>query len=209
MSVMNPKIDDYLAEGCGRCPLGGTPDCKVHAWQTELKLLRDLVLACGLTEELKWKMPCYTLDGRNIVMVSALKECAQISFFKGALLTDSAGILEKPGENSQAARVVRFTSSKAVRQASATLKKYIGQAIQIEQAGLKVDFQAKTELVLPDELSRKLDSLPALRAAWEALTPGRQRGYVLYFSSAKQSATRESRIDKCAPRILEGLGMHD
>jgi uncharacterized protein YdeI (YjbR/CyaY-like superfamily) len=206
---MNPKIDDYLAEGCGRCPLGGTPDCKVHAWQTELKLLRDLVLACGLTEELKWKMPCYTLDGRNIVMVSALKECAQISFFKGALLTDSAGILEKPGENSQAARVVRFTSSKAVRQASATLKKYIGQAIQIEQAGLKVDFQAKTELVLPDELSRKLDSLPALRAAWEALTPGRQRGYVLYFSSAKQSATRESRIDKCAPRILEGLGMHD
>jgi uncharacterized protein YdeI (YjbR/CyaY-like superfamily) len=206
---MNPKIDDYLAEGCGRCPLGGTPDCKVHAWQTELKLLRDLVLACGLTEELKWKMPCYTLDGRNIVMVSALKECAQISFFKGALLTDSAEILEKPGENSQAARVVRFTSSKAVRQASATLKKYIGQAIQIEQAGLKVDFQAKTELVLPDELSRKLDSLPALRAAWEALTPGRQRGYVLYFSSAKQSATRESRIDKCAPRILEGLGMHD
>ncbi|MGN6134377.1 MAG: YdeI/OmpD-associated family protein [Aureliella sp.] len=206
---MNPKIDDYLAEGCGRCPLGGTPDCKVHAWQTELKLLRDLVLACGLTEELKWKMPCYTLDGRNIVMVSALKECAQISFFKGALLTDSAEILEKPGENSQAARVVRFTSSKAVRQASATLKKYIGQAIQIEQAGLKVDFQAKTELVLPDELSRKLDSLPALRAAWEALTPGRQRGYVLYFSSAKQSATRESRIDKCAPRILEGLGIHD
>ena len=209
MTTMNPKIDHYLQEGCGRCPLGGTPKCKVHAWQKELKSLREIVLACGLTEELKWKVPCYTSDGRNVAIVSALKNHATISFFKGALLTDPHGVLEQPGENCQAARVIRFTSVNAIRQLTPVLKAYIREAIQVEQSGLKVDFKAKDELVIPAELERKLDALPALRSAWEALTPGRQRGYVLYFSAAKQAKTRESRIEKYAPSILEGRGMHD
>ena len=209
MQTKNPKIDLYLKEGCGRCQLGGTPECKVHDWQTELKLLRSIVLDCGLTEELKWKVPCYTFEGRNIVIVSAFNEHASINFFKGALLSDRNGILQKPGENCQAARVIRFTSGKAIRELTPVLKELLREAIQVEQSGLKVEFTAKNELVIPDELAKKFDALPALRRAWEALTPGRQRGYLLYFSAAKQLKTRESRIDKLVPRILEGLGMHD
>ena len=150
------------------------------------------MLACGLTEELKWKVPCYTIDGRNVAVVS-----------------DKHGILEKPGENCQAARVVRFTSVTAIRQITSVLKEYIREAIQVEQSGAKVDFKAKDELIIPEELEKKLATLPALRSAWEALTPGRRRGYVLYFSAAKQSKTRETRIEKVAPSILEGRGMHD
>ena len=209
MITKNAKIDHYLQEGCGRCPLGGTPECKVHTWQKELQLLREIMLACGLTEELKWKVPCYTIDGGNVAIVSAYKEHAAISFFQGALLSDTHSILERPGENSQAARVIRFTTLRAIREIAPVLKQYIREAIKIRQSGLKVDFKAKDELVIPAELERKLDSLPALRSAWEALTPGRQRGYVLYFSAAKQSKTRESRIEKYAPAILEGRGMHD
>lgn len=209
MTTMNPKIDHYLQEGCGRCPLGGTPECKVHDWRQELELLREIVLACGLTEELKWKVPCYTIDGANVAIVSAFKSHATISFFKGALLKDSHGILESPGENSQATRVIRFTSVDAVRRMTPALKETIREAIQIEQSGLKVQFKAKDELVIPEELERKFDALPALRSAWHALTPGRQRGYILYFSAAKQAKTRESRIEKHAPSILEGRGLHD
>lgn len=205
----NPQIDLYLKEGCGRCPLGGTPECKVHFWPEELKLLRSIALECGLVEELKWKVPCYTIDGHNVAIVSALKDYACISFFKGALLADPKGMLEKPGENCQSDRVVRFTSAKDVRKATEAIKLLIHQAIEVERLGLKVDFKAKNELVLPDELLKKLDERPALRTAWEKLTPGRQRGYVLFFSAAKQSATRESRIEKWAPAILEGRGMHD
>ena len=168
-----------------------------------------LFLSCGLTEELKWKVPCYTFDGRNIAIVSALKSYASISFFKGALLKDTHQILEKPSENCQAARVIKFTSETSVREREPFVRDYIREALQVEQAGLKVDFKAKDEIVIPDELQRKLDELPALRSSWEQLTPGRKRGYVLYFSSAKQSRTREARIDKYAPWILEGRGMHD
>jgi uncharacterized protein YdeI (YjbR/CyaY-like superfamily) len=207
--MMNPKVDHYLKEGCGRCALGGTPRCKVHDWQAELKLLRNIVLACGLNEELKWKFPCYTLDGHNVLMVSAFKDHAAVSFFKGALLADQHGMLEKPGENSQAMRVIRFTSVTAIRKVTPVLKEYIREAINVEQRGMKVDFKAKNELVTPAELEKKFDQLPALRSAWEALTPGRRRGYVLYFSAAKQTKTRESRIEKYTPLILEGRGLHD
>lgn len=209
MATLNPKIDLYLRDGCGRCPLGGTPACKVHNWQAELNLLRKIVLDSGLTEELKWKVPCYTFEGHNVAIVSAFNDYASISFFKGALLNDPQGILAKPGENSQAARIIRFTTLKAIRELKPTLKAFIQDAIQVEQSGLKVVFKAKNELVIPEELERKFQSLPALRHAFTALTPGRQRGYVLFFSAAKQSKTRESRIDKCVPQILEGRGMHD
>ena len=209
MAVHNPLIDLYLQQGCGRCPLGGTPECKVHDWKKELVLLREIALASGLTEELKWQVPCYTFDGANVLIVSAFKDHASISFFKGALLNDKKGILEKPGENSQAGRVVRFKTAKAIRELTPVLMEYIQQAIAIEKAGLKVAFTAKDELVIPVELETKLAALPALRSAWESLTPGRRRGYVLYFSAAKQSKTRESRIEKMAPWILEGRGMHD
>ena len=209
MIKTNPQIDQYLRIGCGRCPLGGTPECKVHSWQKELTLLRRIVLECGLVEELKWKVPCYTADGRNIIIVAAFKDHASVSFFKGALLTDPHKILEKPGENSQAARVIRFASVKEVRRLDPILRETISEAIQVEHSGGQVDFKAKHELQLPAELEKKFGEAPAIRAAWDKLTPGRQRGYVLYFSAAKQSKTRESRIEKYAPWILEGRGMHD
>ncbi len=206
---MNDLIDLYLEEGCGRCPLGGTPECKVHSWQKELQLLRKIVLSCGLTEELKWKIPCYTIDGRNVLTVSAFKEHATISFFKGALLKDQHRVLQKPGENSQAARVLHFTSVKAIRDLVPVIKETILDAIAVERSGQKVEFQAKHELTLPVELEQRLSELPALRAAWDGLTPGRQRGYVIFFSGAKQSATRQSRIEKSIPDILAGRGIHD
>lgn len=209
MTSKNPAIDNYLSEGCGRCPLGGTPDCKVHSWQKELKLLRTILLGCGLTEELKWKAPCYTLDGKNVCMIGALKNCATISFFKGALLNDPQGLLEKPGENCQAARVIRFTSAQTVRDLTPVLKDFICQAMKVEHEGRKVDLKAKNELILPEELENRLRTDPQLQSAWDSLTPGRQRGYVLHFSAAKQSKTRESRIEKCVPAILNGRGLHD
>ncbi len=209
MAPQNPGIDLYLKEGCGRCRLGGTSECKVHDWKEELKLLRKIVLECGLTEELKWKVPCYTFDGHNITIVSALKRCATISFFKGAILKDPHGILEKPGENSQAARVIKFTSVKAVRDLEPFVKEYLLEAMEVERTGVKVDFRAKDELMIPIELEKQFSALPALKTAWERLTPGRKRGYLLYFSAAKQSKTIESRIDKYTQLILEGRGMQD
>ncbi len=209
MPVKNAKVDDYLKDGCGRCPLFKTPECRVHDWQKELKLLRSIVLDCGLKEELKWSMPCYTFEGNNVCMISAFKQHAALSFFKGSLLKDEHLMLDKPGENSQSARLLRFTSVKAIREVERQLRDYIADAIQVEQSGKKVEFKAKNELVYPQELEDKFDSLPALRAAFAALTPGRQRGYILYFNGAKQSATKHSRIEKCIPNIMEGRGMHD
>lgn len=205
---MITKVDDYFLSGCGRCPLFDTPQCKVHTWQKELAKLRLLILDCGLTEEAKWGHPVYSYGKSNIVMLGAFNDNTVLSFFKGALLQDSEGILSKPGENSQAARVVRFTDVQQVIALEAILKSYIYEAVEVEQAGLKVEFKKNPEPI-PEEFQRKLDEIPALKTAFEALTPGRQRGYILHFSQPKQSKTRESRIEKCMQQILDGKGMND
>lgn len=205
---MNPGIDNYLAEGCGRCPFGGTPDCKVHNWTTELKLLRSIVLECGLTEELKWGVPCYTYNGKNVLLVSALKDFCFIDFFKGALLKHAKGILDKHGKNSQAVRLIRFTNTDRIKKLEVDIKAYIYEAIEVEKAGLKVAYKKNPEPI-PEELEQKFEEDPFLKSAFEALTPGRQRGYIIHFSQPKQSSTRISRIVKCTPKILAGEGLHD
>ena len=205
---MNPKVDQYLLDGCMRCPLGGTPKCKVHDWQDELTMLRSIVLDCDLTEELKWGVPCYTHQGKNVLIVSALKESATISFFKGSLLQDAANILTQPGPNSQASRYIKFTSVKDIVDLAETLKAYIYEAVEVEKAGLKVAFKKNPEPI-PEELQMKLDDDPVFKTAFEGLTPGRQRGYILHFSQPKKSQTRINRIEKWTPKILNGEGMHD
>lgn len=209
MNKMNPAVDVYFKAGCGRCPLGNTPKCKVNTWQEELKALRTIVLASGLTEELKWGVPCYTMQNKNIVVIGAFNEYCAISFFKGALLSDAKGILCKPGENTQAGRLVRFTNVREIVAMEATLKAYLHEAIEVEKAGLKVAFKEATEFAVPEEFQNKLDTNPGLKAAFYALTPGRQRGYLLYFAAAKQSKTREARIEKCLQNILDGIGLNE
>lgn len=162
-----------------------------------------------LKEESKWGMPCYTYEGKNIIILAAFKEYCSLNFLKGALLKDSKKILVKPGENSQSARLAKFTNVKEIIKVRATLKSYIKEAIELEKSGAKVELKKPSELKLPEELEKKLSKTPALRKAFYALTPGRQRGYLIYFSQAKQSATREARIEKCAKRILEGKGLQD
>ncbi|MBW8241424.1 YdeI/OmpD-associated family protein [Muricauda oceani] len=206
---MNPEIDHYLLEGCGRCSLYRTPECKVHLWQKELKFLRNLVLECGLTEELKWSMPCYTFQQKNIVMIAAFKDNCTLSFFKGSLLKDENGILERPGKNSNVARVVRFTDVEQVRALKTTLRTYIFEAIAVEKAGLKVKKKQVSEYDMPEELQNKLDGDAEFRTAFEALTPGRQRGYMLHISQAKQSKTRMARIEKSIPKIFDGKGFNE
>ena len=206
---MNPAVDLYLAEGCGRCPLWQTPQCKVHDWQAELKALRPILLSSGLTEELKWKMPCYTFENNNVVLMSAFKEYCALSFFKGALLKDPQGILEKPGENTQAARLIRFTNVQQIVDLAPVISAYIAEAIAVEKAGLTVEFKQVDELAIPAELQDKFDDDPAFQMEFEALTPGRQRGYILHFAGAKQSSTRTSRIEKYTQKIFDGQGMYD
>ena len=205
---MTESIETYLLEGCGRCPLGGTPECKVHSWTEELKYLRSIVLDCGLNEEMKWGVPCYTLNGKNVLLVSAFKEYASISFFKGALLSNEKSLLVKPGANSQAARVIRFTDTKQIQEVEAEIKATIFEAIEVEKAGLTIPFKKNPEPV-PEELEKKFEEDPVFKSAFEALTPGRQRGYIIYFSGAKQAKTRETRIEKYVGKILNGEGLHD
>jgi len=205
---MNKTVDNYFLEGCGRCDLGGTPDCKVHQWIPELKYLRRIVAACGLTEESKWGFPCYTFKSANVLLVSAFKHYCAISFFKGALLRDNKELLEKPGENSQAMRLLKFEDIERIEEIEADIKTYVLEAIEVEKAGLKVDFKKNPEPI-PEELNKKFEEDPTLKSAFEALTPGRQRGYIIYFSAPKQSKTRESRIEKCIGKILNGEGLND
>ncbi len=206
---MNPKVDVYFTAGCGRCPLGNTPECKVHNWQAELEKLREIILDCGLDEELKWGVPVYTFEKNNILLIGAFKDNCVLSFFKGALLKDAQNILKKPGENTQAGRVIRFTDVREVAKLESVLKAFIYEAVEVEKAGLKVPLKKTSEFIIPEEFQDKLDEIPSLKPAFEALTPGRQRGYILYFSQPKQSQTRASRIEKCMPRILIGKGLND
>ena len=195
MKRTNPKVDAYLK--------------KAKKWREEMQKLRAILLDSPLMEELKWGKPCYTFEKGNVAILYGLKESCALGFLKGALLKDAKGILIKPGENSQSGRWIKFTSVQAITGMKPVLKAYIQEAIAAEKAGLKVDFKEKHELVFPIELQNRLDKNPALKAAFAALTPGRQRGYNLYFSGAKQSQTRESRIEKCLPQILRGRGLHD
>lgn len=192
---MDPKVDEFIR--------------KTKRWQEEMQQLRMIILDCGLSEELKWYQPCYTFQNRNVLIIGAFKKYCALSFFKGALLKDGQGILSKPGEHSQAVRLIRFTKVSQIIEMEPVLKAYIKEAVAVEKAGLKVDFKAKTELNYPEELQEKLEENPALKTAFEALTPGRQRGYILYFSAPKQPKTRTSRIERCIPRILDGKGIND
>ncbi len=209
MHKMNPKVDVYFTAGCGRCSLVNTPECKVHNWDTELEKLRTIILECGLEEELKWSHPVYTFQKNNIVLIGAFKENCVLSFFKGALLKDTNKVLSKPGENTQVARVVRFTDILKIIEMESVLKKYIYEAVEVEKAGLKVSFKETSEFIIPEEFQNKLNEISELKTAFDALTPGRQRGYILHFSQPKQSKTRAERIEKCMPKILIGKGLND
>jgi uncharacterized protein YdeI (YjbR/CyaY-like superfamily) len=178
-------------------------------WQEEFKKLRAIVLACGLNEEYKWMHPCYTFQNSNVVLIHGFKNYCALLFHKGALLKDTAGILIRQTENVQAARQVRFTNIRQIIDMEATLKAYIFEAIEVEKAGLKVPLKKTKEFSVSEEFQTKLDKTPALKAAFEALTPGRQRAYLLYFSQAKQAKTRVSRIEKCIPQIFAGKGLND
>ena len=209
MAGMNPQVDTYFAIGCGRCSLVGTPECKVHPWQAEMQQLRRILLDTELTEEVKWSVPCYTFQTSNVVILSAFKDYCALSFFKGVLLKDAHGILVQPTRNTQATRLIRFTAVDKILELETILKAYVEEAIAIEKAGLKVTYKDTSQFEFPDELLSILEDDPAFAAAFEALTPGRQRGYLLHFSAAKQSRTRVSRIEKCMPQIFEGKGFHD
>jgi uncharacterized protein YdeI (YjbR/CyaY-like superfamily) len=207
---MNLTADTYFTAGCGRCPKGGTPDCKViSSWQAELAALRALVLASGLTEECKWGVPCYTFENGNVVLIHSFKEYCALLFFKGALLKDVKGILIQQTENVQAARQLRFTDVREITKLKTTIKAYLQEAIAVEKAGLKVTKKETAEFAMPEEFQAKLDESPVLKTAFEALTPGRQRAYLLHFAGAKQSKTREARVEKYIPQILNGKGLMD
>ncbi len=192
---MNPKVDEFLT--------------KAKKWKEEYETLRKIVLDCELTEDFKWMNPCYTFEKKNIVLIHGFKEYCALLFPKGSLLQDSHGILIQQTENVQGARQIRFTNVQEIAEKEAILKAYIYEAIEVEKAGLKVKAKKPEELIIPEELQHKFDEIPALKDAFTTLTPGRQRAYILHFSAAKQSKTRESRVEKCIPNILNGKGLND
>ncbi|MBS2967817.1 YdeI/OmpD-associated family protein [Metabacillus sp. KIGAM252] len=194
-SKTNPKVDEFLSEA--------------KTWQEEYEKLRKIVLDCELTEEFKWMHPCYTLEGKNIVLMHGFKEYCALLFHKGALLKDAHGILVQQTENVQAARQIRFTNVQEIAEMEATLKAYIYEAIEVEKTGLEVNLKKHTEFAVPEEFQNKLDEMPSLKTAFEALTPGRQRAYLLYFAAPKQSKTRVARVEKYLPQILDGKGLKD
>jgi uncharacterized protein YdeI (YjbR/CyaY-like superfamily) len=192
---MNPKVDEYLS--------------KAQKWQEEFEKLRIIILDCQLTEELKWGVPCYTFQKGNIVLIHGFKEYCAILFIKGALLHDAHGILIQQTENVQSGRQIRFTNVREIVAMETILKAYIYEAIEVERTGLEVNFKKNTEFIIPEEFQNKFDEIPALKTAFDTLTPGRQRAYIFYFSQPKQSKTRESRVEKCMQQILNGKGLND
>ncbi len=210
---MNNSAATYFTAGCGRCAKGGTPDCKINTWAAELAALRVLVLEAGLTEECKWGVPCYTVGDSvksgNVVLIHSFKEYCALLFIKGALLKDAKGILIQQTENVQGGRQLRFTDVREITKLKTTIKTYLQEAIAVEKAGLKVSMKPTTEFAMAEEFQTKLDESLALKTAFEALTPGRQRGYLLHFAAAKQSKTREARIEKWLPLILSRKGLLD
>jgi uncharacterized protein YdeI (YjbR/CyaY-like superfamily) len=206
---MTTNVDTYFTDGCGRCALGGTPECKVHKWQQELVILRSYLLDCGLGEEAKWGMPCYTFQNNNLILLSAFKDYCSLNFFKGALLSNADGLLESLTENVQSARVIKFTNVQEVIERENGIKTCIYEAIEVEKAGLKVVLKKTSEFEVPSELQQKLDENPVFKSAFESLTPGRQRGYLLFFAAPKQSKTRVTRIENAMPQIFNGKGIHD
>lgn len=192
---MNPKVDEFISQA--------------KKWREEFATLRDIVLACELTEEIKWKHPCYMFDNKNIVLIHGFKDYCALLFHKGALLKNSHGILIQQTENVQAARQIRFTNVREIVEMEAILKDYILEAIEVEKAGLEVNYKQNTEIIFPEELQNKFNEFPALETAFEALTPGRQRAYILYFSQPKQSKTRVARVEKYMQQILDGKGLND
>ena len=192
---MNPKVDAFLA--------------REKAWKEEFRKLRQIVLDCELAEELKWGQPCYALGGKNVVLMHGFKEYCALLFMKGALMKDAKGILIQQTENVQAARQIRFTNLPEIVKMEKTLKAYVREAIEIEKSGLKVELKKTADYKVPEEFQRRLDTHSALKTAFEALTPGRQKGYLYYFSQPKQAKTREARVEKYIPKILDGLGFDD
>ncbi len=192
---LNPKVDAFLS--------------KAKMWHEEFEKLRSIILDCELTEEFKWMHPCYTFEDKNIVLIHGFKEYCAVLFHKGALLKDDKGILIQQTENVQAARQIRFTNIQQIIDMEATLKAYIYEAVEVEKSGLEVEFKKNTEYIVPEEFQIKLDENPELKTAFEELTPGRQRAYLLYFAAPKQSKTRESRVEKYIPQILDGKGLKD
>jgi len=192
---MNPKVDEFLN--------------KAKKWQEEMKELRNILLECHLTEEFKWGKPCYTFEKNNIIILQGFKEYCDLLFVKGSLLKDTENILIQQTENVQGARQIRFTSLQEILDKEDTLKNYINEAIEIEKRGLKVHYKKTSDFKIPDEFQEKLDKSPELKVAFEALTPGRQKSYLLYFSGAKQSKTRKSRVEKYINQILDGKGLND
>jgi uncharacterized protein YdeI (YjbR/CyaY-like superfamily) len=192
---MNPRVDAFLS--------------RAKKWRQEFEKLRAIILGCGLTEEVKWMHPCYTFENKNIVLIHGFKEYCALLFFKGALLNDAKGILIQQTQNVQSARQVRFTNVREIVKLQRTLREYVFEAVEVEKAGLKVKFKETSDFSIPEEFQNKLNKVPALKAAFDALTPGRQRAYLFYFSQAKQSRTRESRVEKYVPKILDGKGLND
>jgi uncharacterized protein YdeI (YjbR/CyaY-like superfamily) len=195
LNITNTKVDTFLS--------------KAKKWGKEFEQLRSIVLDCGLTEEYKWMHPCYTFGGKNIVLIHGFKEYCALLFFKGALLKDNKGILIQQTENVQAGRQIRFTNVQEIVKMKSILKRYIHEAVEVEKAGLKVKMKKTSDFKIPEEFRHKLNKIPALKTAFKALTPGRQRAYIFYFSQAKQSKTREARVEKYMPQILNGKGLDD
>jgi uncharacterized protein YdeI (YjbR/CyaY-like superfamily) len=208
MTQPNPLIDQFLIEGCMRCSLGATPACKVLLWTDILEFLRQLILETELQEERKWGVPTYILNGKNVVILGVFKDSCVLSFIKGQLIPDPKGLLALPGPNSREGRILRFTKLSQATLLEKEIRHYLQEAILVEQSGKKVAPSSSPQ-ELPAELLQKFAELPGLESAFFALTPGRQRGYLIHFTGAKQSPTRLSRIDKCVPKIFAGKGMMD